>query len=101
MRHNCSPSPTEFQDGEVKISEPSQIANRFNDFVVNVGPCLAKHFGSPTDFISKEYASLNVSEPVKTSEVLDIIMSLKNSSPGRDEIPASLTKKVASLIINP
>lgn len=105
MKHASSPSPAEFQDGEVKITEPPQIANKFNDFFVNVGPCLAKHIGdtigSPTDFISKEYVSINVFEPVKTTEVLDIIMSLKNTSAGHDEIPASLIKKVASLIIDP
>ena len=56
---------------------------------------------TPLVLLLKGYVSLNAFEPTKTSEVLDIIMSLKNSSPGHDEIPASLIKKVAALIIDP
>lgn len=69
---------------------------------MNVGPCLAKHignaYGCPTDFNSKDYISV---KPVKSSEVPEIIRNLKNSSPGGDEIPASLIKKVASSAFDP
>lgn len=33
MKHVSFPSPAEFQDGEVKITEPSQIANGLNTFL--------------------------------------------------------------------
>lgn len=72
---------------------------------MNVGPCLAKHIGNacgcPTDFNSRDYISLNAFEPVKSSEVPEIIRNLKKSSPGHDEIPASLIKKVASSTFDP
>lgn len=49
--------------------------------------------------LTVEIISLNAFEPVKSSEVPEIIRNLKTSS--RYEIPASLTKKVASSAFDP
>ncbi len=100
--NSSTPSPAEFQDGTVRITEPSQITGK--DFFINVGPCLVKYIGnacgSPIDYINKYYPHLNTFEPVKPSEAL-MIMNLKDAAAGHGEITPYLIKNFAPSITDP
>ena len=96
--------PEFFIDGCL-VSEPQVIADKFNDYFCNIGPNLAKNIPSTTNSFKAFLKDANTEsiflEPVGKKEVLDIIMSLKNGSPGIDNIPASAIKFVANCILNP
>ena len=87
------------------ISEPKMIANKFNDYFSNIGSNLAKKIPSTScsfhNFLTERNVESIFLKPVQKDEILDIIMSLKNGSPGIDDIPAAVLKYVARDILNP
>ena len=80
------------------------IANKFNDFFVNVGPNLAEKIPttdkSPTYLMERNLNSMAVL-PVTESEVISIIKNLKHSSPGWDSISVDIVKNTYSIFIQP
>ena len=85
------------------ISDSVMIANEFNDFFVSIGDKLASKITSninPLSFVNNIPNSMVMSE-VSPNEVLQIIHSLKNSSPGWDDIPTSMAKQCVNNFIEP
>ena len=82
-------------DGVNITNDKKVIVEKFNLFLVNVGPNLAQNIPlnsqSPTASMIKNINSMAVL-PVNESEVIDIIKNLKNSSPGWDSISAKVVK---------
>ena len=78
------------------ISGNENIAQKFNNYFVNIGNTCGDNFSDSSAF--EDYiSSAEASEPFKfltvSLESLETIVgSLKNSSPGHDEIPCSLVK---------
>ena len=87
------------------VSEPHTIANKFNDYFSNIGNNLAKKIPPAScsfqDFLTERNVESIFLKPVQSKEILDIIMSMKNGSPGVDGIPAAVLKHVAYDIMNP
>ena len=78
------------------ITNTKDIANTMNDFFVNIGPQLSKHFTNDYDFKSylknRQMNSLYL-YPTNTSEILEIISKLDNNkAPGDDEISGKILK---------
>ena len=86
------------------IDNDLQIANEFNNYFVSVGPILATNQTptslNPIDFLQNHYSSMVISQ-IHDLEVVNIIRSLNNSSPGWDDIPSFLTKRVLNSYIKP
>ena len=78
------------------ISDKSAIANRFDEFFTNDGPTLAKCIPKvdkePKSYICKRIQESFYLAPVDASEVKQIILSLKNSASGYDDISPMLLK---------
>ena len=78
------------------LDDDLHIANAFNNYFVSVGPILAAKL-TPTslnsiDFLQNHYSSMVISQ-IYDLEVVNIIRSLNNSSPGWNDIPSFFTKK--------
>ena len=72
-------------------------------FFVSIGDKLASKITSnvnPLSFVNNISNSMVMSE-VSPNEVLQIIQSLKNSSPGWDDIPTSMAKQCVNNFIEP
>ena len=77
------------------------MANEFNSYFVSVGPTLAAH-QIITDLNPLHYVHNNPNCMVLLHiEVVNVINSLNNSSPGWDGIPSRLTKRVLNSYIRP
>ena len=86
------------------IDNDLHIANAFNNCFVSVGPILAAKLTTtslnPIDFLQHHYSSMVISQ-IHDLEVVNIIRSLNNSSPGWDDIPSFITKRVLNSYIKP
>ena len=87
-----------------RIYNELQIANEFNKYFVSVGQTLAANLKptsiNPIDFLQMNPHSM-VFTHIEEIEVVTIINSLNNSSPGCDGIPAVLVKRVMHFYIKP
>ena len=79
------------------IDNELRIVNEFNSYFVSVGPPLAAH-QIITDLNPLHYVQINpnsmVMLQIEDIEVVNVINSLNNSSPGLDGIPSRLAKRV-------
>ena len=85
------------------VTDNQIIANEFNNFFVSIGPKLAHDLSSdvnPLSYVNNVVNSI-VIPTITTLEVRNIISSTKNSSPGWDDIPATIAKKCIEYYINP
>ena len=82
------------------VTDSRVIANEFNNFYVNIGPSLASKIPysvkSPTDYIGTAERQPLDFEPVTNAEVSNIILNLKESSPGWDD---KVLKRTSDLYI--
>ena len=87
------------------ITNKSVISEKFNDFFVNIGPTLARTFekikGSPEQYLVDRQLSSLFLKPVTTEEVGNIMASLKDSSPGHDEMKIGPIRSVLNYIEGP
>ena len=84
-----------FSVNDIIVTNPKNIVEKFNSFFVNIGPTLAKKITStinPTSYIQKTVLDSIVFHDVNQTEVENIIISLKNSSPGIDNIHPRVLK---------
>ena len=84
-------------------SESKTIANRFNDYFINVGSTLAKNINSNVDPLIYIQSNPNIITipDVRESEINTIIRNIKNSASGYDELPTSIMKNVSEVYIQP
>ena len=91
-------------DGSV-TDDKQMVAEKFNEFFVNVGPNLAKKIPeqkqNPLDFLKNMISNTIYLSPVTPSEVISIMGSCKDSSPGFDDIKISPLHCVFQHIANP
>jgi hypothetical protein len=88
----------QIEKNNMKINDPRDIAEEFNQFFVNVGPELAKQIphtlNSPKEFLRDNYCKSMFFIPSTAEEISDIISNLKNStSSGYDNIPIKIIKE--------
>ena len=81
------------------------VSNKFNEFFINIGPNLAKLIPnqqlSPLHFMGDPIKNSIFLCPVTSSEISEILRSLKNGTPGYDEINAVLLKSISNNITEP
>lgn len=100
--------PKEFQVNNESITDPTNIANHFNDFFANIGTHLSNnielndHTQSFKDYLTKPVLPLFNFIPTNEHEVRSIINNLKNkTSSGKDEISNKLLKAIVEEVTAP
>jgi len=93
-------------DDEIVITSALDISNFFNEFFCNVGSNLLKKLpvnnSNFSDYLNNSTANSMYVEEVTTSEIFNLIMSLKgNKSSGPDGISCRLIKENAHLLSEP
>ena len=88
------------------IDNPNLIAQKFNEFFVNVGPNTERKvpinpIGNPENFLSNRNQFNFIIANISNEDVLDIISQLENKSTGPYSIPVDLLKLIPDLIIFP
>ena len=97
---------TEFKlsDGSFTM-DGTTVSNKFNEFFTNIGSNLAKLIPnqqlSPLHFMGDPIKNSIFLCPVTSSEISEILLSLKNGAPGYDEINAVLLKSISNNITEP
>ena len=105
-RKRKSFSPPEFFDvnGEY-ITNKNEISNGFNKFYVNVGPNLCKslpnHDVNPMSYLKQRNCNSMFILPTNETEIEEIVMSLKDSAAGWDNMSAKVLKQTISYIKSP
>ena len=97
-------SKFKLKSGEV-TTDKYVISKQFNDFFINVGPSLAKSIPQvnilPQNFMGEAVKECLFLDPVSTFEIKEIIVDLKNTANGYDDIGALLLKLAVECIGNP
>jgi hypothetical protein len=88
------------------ISDPKQIANKFNNFFINIGPDLAKKITPVSENFGKFLPPKNTNsiflKPTDNLEIKEIILGLKNSySKGHDNISVNTIKNCYDQLAEP
>ena len=88
-----------------KIVDGKEIADRFNNFFVNVGSTLAKAIPpvskSPTEYIKENMMNCFYIRPVTEIEIVNIISDFKDSAAGWDELKPSVIRGIKEFIKMP
>ena len=96
---------TEFLIEDVITTDYKVIANKFNEFFINVGPTFAKNIPlsntDPTSYLKNTTLNSLFLKDVTKLEVERIISSLKNSSSGYDGIHSKEIKLTFNCFIEP
>ena len=106
IKNNINPQITQLNVNGRIIDKPIQIANKVNDFFVNVGPNTEKEVPkvsnkSPEYFLKNRNNFNFIIAHISNEEVLEIIESLPNKSTVPASIPLRLLRIVAELIVSP
>ena len=88
-----------------EITNPTDIANMFNNYFVNIGPTLASKIPPKGNKYLEYLSHLNFEsmflEPTNAQEVTKTINNLKDGAPGPDEICPKNLKTIAHCIALP
>ena len=80
------------------------IANAYNDYFVEVGPTLANNISStvnPMSYVTNHVINSMYVPVITECEIMTVVSSLTNSSPGWDNLPARLLKPYILEYIKP
>ena len=102
---NCYKNSTSelFINGSI-CTDPQVIANAYNDYFVEVGPTLAKNISStvnPMSYVTNHVINSMYVPVITECEIMTVVSSLTNSSPGWDILPARLLKPYILEYIKP
>ena len=103
MNNPSSKKKLIFDINNKTTTDPNVIANGFNNFFVTIGPQLAKNIKSdinPLSYVKSVNKSMVLTD-VTSTEVRNVIASLKNSSSGHDEFPPFVGKSCVDAFIEP
>ena len=96
---------TKFKLNGTIIDDGIDIANKFNNFFVNVGNTLAKSIPTshkhPNDYISYNASNTFSLEPVTENEICKIIGTFKDSAAGWDGIKPGIVKHIKEIVCIP
>ena len=83
--------------------DPKQISNSFNNYFISVGSTLASNIHSNINLLLYVDSNVNSSimPEVSEEEITSVILSINNSAPGYDYMPASVMKKCVHDYITP
>ena len=104
-KRKYTPISNKFKDNDKIISDGNIIANKFNNFFINVGKTLAKTIpGSnkmPLDYITNGNINKFYFSPVTENEVRNILGMIKDSAAGWDGLKAFIMKQIKEVIVTP
>ena len=87
------------------VTEKQTIANKFNEFYVNIGPTLARNVPpgkcEPKNYIKNGNSRSIFFRPVNKTEVVAILKETKNSSPGWNCINPTIAKQTYRCFLEP
>ena len=96
---------SEFFIDDCLTDDPNIISNKFNEYFCNIGPNLAKKIPpgrvSFRQFLQSYRTESIFLRNIDESEIRKIVLSLKDGSPGVDEITAKALKHVVDIIAFP
>ena len=99
--------PDQFKDGNgILITDPKNIANKFNNFFVNVGPDLAANINSTgktyDQYLGEPMQKSMFMKPIVEKEIIKIIAKFDpNKSAGHDNIGNNIVRKIVNEIAEP
>ena len=94
-----------FHIENVDVTDKQTIANKFNEFYVNIGPTLARNIPpgkcEPISYIKNGISNSIFIRPVNENEVVAILKEMKNSSPGWDCISPKIVNQTYRCFLEP
>ena len=87
-----------------KITNPVDIANKFNDFFCTIGPTFSRNIirpNNPNLFNTRSNRSSIFLRPTNTLEIRTIISNLKDKTGGVDGISTKVIKAISDHILQP
>ena len=94
---------TLFHHNDCTVSDPKEIVDKFNNFFVHIGPTLADKIDSvptpPESYLAGSFNNSMFLIPTTEFEISKIVMNLKESSPGYDQISSKVLKSSLDLIL--
>ena len=104
-KNKCSNAPKKLRCDNTEVTDPTQIANRFNEYFTSIGENLAAGFtNNPIDraekpnFFHQQFSFL----PVDSDTTKDLLKEINSTkATGLDEIPAKLVKIGADALAFP
>ena len=86
-----------------KVSDKLTISNAFNNYFVEIGPQLGRSINTTVNHLTYVKSSSNsmFMPYVEKHGIIEIVYRLKESSPDRDSIPASVAKATIQSYIKP
>ena len=104
-KRKYTPINTKFKVNGATTNDGNVIANKFNNFFVNVGTVLAKSIPptdkNPVDYIQQDVITNLYFGPTTENEICKIIGSFKDSAAGWDDLKSSMIKHVKDSITIP
>ena len=99
------PETIDFKDDDGSIYSQEEVAEKFNQYFVNIGKNLSSGFGndiSINKFLKGSYMKSFFLNPVTEKEVVDTVLSFKNGkSPGYDSIDSQVIKRAIHILCKP
>ena len=93
---------TKFVSNGETLEDGKLIANKFNDFFVNVGSSLAKTIPlspkNPTDYMMQNIDTIFNINPVTEDEIVKIMGQFKDSAAGWDSLKPSIIKNIKEYV---
>ena len=104
--HSKSSSVDELSCDSSVLTDPVNIANKFNEYFTHICPNLAAKIpqvpGSHLDYVKTNVKKSMFIKPTTDFEIKKIISELHGSkSPGQDSLPAKIVKAVSEYICAP
>ena len=104
-KKKTSPVCTKFKCNDGIINDKNEISDKFNKFFVNVGASLAAAIApsnnNPLEYMKNDTSITFQNTPVTEREMENILMHLKDSSSGWDELRPNVMKTIKKSIIFP
>jgi hypothetical protein len=99
--------PDYFMDGDIKLTEPKDIAERFNKYFGSIGEAMAQTISyngqmKPDSYLNANHKNVFNFHPIDTNDTTDIIKKLKTKqSTGYDGLSTSLLKRLLPVLVEP
>ena len=104
-KKKTSPVCTKLRCNDGIINDKNEISDRYNKFFVNVGaslaPAIAPSNKNPLEYMKNDTSITLQNTPVTVREMENILVHIKDSSPGWDELRPNVMKTVKKSIIFP
>ena len=96
---------TKFKYNGSEISDRNDISNKFNDFFINIGPTLANAIPhtskSPLNYLGASVSETIFLSPVTENEIGKLLLSLKNTATGYDDITSMSLQLCSQYVTQP